>query len=374
MVERHAAVPRPERALRPHPQGAGAQARDRRQGSRQRRRGLQDRRARDRGRVRMAVPVARLHGPGLRAGRDQGRQRHLLDRLAEAAFRPERARRHARHPGGEGARHLGGRSGLVRPQRRRRCRHGCGRAREGGRQAGARAVHARPGHRLGSEGAGLDPPRPRGDRCQRQRHRLRVHQQGLLAHRRQHQRQQADRHARRAHPRHPARLRRRLRRAGGVLRVRQQAPGLGDDPAAARARLAAAHVAPARSGRPADPLRQRILHGRGGGGARRRSGRVPPAARQGSARHRGDQGRGGEVGLAVAAVAAQGPDRQQGHRPRHRLLAAQRHARARSSPRSTSTARPARSGRASSPSPTTAARSSIPTASSTPSRATSCRA
>ena len=92
----------------------------------------------------------------------------------------------------------------------------------------------------------------------------------------------------------------------------------------------------------------------------RRSDRVPPAPRQGPARHRGDQGRGGEGRLAVAAVAAQGPDRQQGQRARHRLLAAQRHARAPSSPRSMSTARPAGSGRASSRSPTTAARSSIP--------------
>ena len=57
-----------------------------------------------------------------------------------------------------------------------------------------------------------------------------------------------------------------------------------------------------------------------------RSDRVPPAPRQGPARHRGDQGRGREGTMAVAAVAAQGPDRQQGQRPRHRLLAAQRHA------------------------------------------------
>ena len=44
------------------------------QAERQRRRGVQDRGARDRGRVRMAVPVACLHGTGLRGGRDQGRQ------------------------------------------------------------------------------------------------------------------------------------------------------------------------------------------------------------------------------------------------------------------------------------------------------------
>ena len=40
-------------------------------------------------------------------------------------------------------------------------------------------------------------------------------------------------------------------------------------PAAARSRLAAAQRAPARSGRAADPFRERIVHRRGGGGARR---------------------------------------------------------------------------------------------------------
>ena len=48
-------------------------------------------------------------------------------------------------------------------------------------------------------------------------------------------------------------------------------------------------------------------------------------------------------------------------RPRHRLRAAQRHARRRSSPRSRSTAPPARSGRANSRSRMIAGRSSIPT-------------
>ena len=89
-----------------------------------------------------------------------------------------------------------------------------------------------------------------------------------------------------------AEIGRRLRRAGGILRVRQQADGVGNDPAAARPRLAAALVASARSGRAADPLRQRVVHGRSGGGAAGRSDRVPPASRQGSARRRGDQGGG----------------------------------------------------------------------------------
>ena len=119
MVGRQAAVPGIGLALRPHPQGAGAQARGRQQADRQCRRRLQDRRAGDRSRVRMAVPVPCLHGAGLRRGRDQGRQCHLLDRLAEVALRAGRHRALARHPEGEGARDLGDGSGLLRPQRRR---------------------------------------------------------------------------------------------------------------------------------------------------------------------------------------------------------------------------------------------------------------
>ncbi len=47
--------------------------------------------------------------------------------------------------------------------------------------------------------------------------------------------------------------------------------GVGDDCAAARPRLAAAQRASARSGRTADPFRQRVVHRRGGGGAQPRS-------------------------------------------------------------------------------------------------------
>ena len=93
----------------------------------------------------------------------------------------------------------------------------------------------------------------------RQSHRLRVHQQGLLARRREHQRRPAARHAGRAFPRRRAEIGRRLRRARPNPMVRQQAHGVGDDPAAARPRLAAAHarICAIRSGRkstsPANP-------------------------------------------------------------------------------------------------------------------------
>ncbi len=73
MVGREAAVPRKSvRDLRLHPQRTGAQKRSRRQDDRRRRSGLQERRARDRGGIRMAVPVPCQHGPGLRSRRHQG--------------------------------------------------------------------------------------------------------------------------------------------------------------------------------------------------------------------------------------------------------------------------------------------------------------
>ena len=289
VVGRQAAVPRPGRALRPHPQGAGAQARGRRQADRQCRRGVQDRRAGDRGRIRMAVPVACLHGAGLRGGRDQGRQRHLLDRLAEAALR---ARRHRR-------------SSLGMPARKCAAIWVVGPGSYGRNDAGDAAMDAAVlAKAVGKpvrvqytrdQGTGWDPKGPASihraraaHRRRRQRHRLRVHQQGLLPRRRATPTASKPADTLAGHFRGvDAEVGRRLRRAGGILRVRQQAHGVGDDPAAARPRLAAAQRASARSGRAADPLRQRIVHGRGGGGAQRRSDRVPPAPRQGPARHRG---------------------------------------------------------------------------------------
>ena len=324
----------------------------------------------------MAVPVACQHGAGLRAGRDQGRQGHLLDRLAEVALRAERrSPATLGMPRRQGPRDLGDRARLLRPQRRRRLPRWTPRVLAKAVGKPVRLQYTR------DQGTGWDPKGPASIHRARAAidangkviayefiskgfSRVDVNTNG----------QQADRHAGRPDPRHRAAIGRRLRRAGGILRVRQQADGVGDDPAAARPRLAAAHLASARSGRAADPLRQRVVHGRGGGGARRRSGRVPAALRQGPARHRGDQGGGREVRLGDAAVAAHAT------RPATRSRAAASPMRSatapasRSSPRSRSTARPARSGRASSPSRTTAARSSTRRLLKHASRATSCRA
>ena len=236
----------------------------------------------------MAVPVACQHGAGLRAGRDQGRQGHLLERHAEVAFRAATGvAAHARRAGRQGARDLDAGAGLLRPQRRRRRRDGRRGAGQGGRQAGARAIHARPGHRLGPEGPGLDPPA----RAPRSTPPARSSPTSSSA--------RASR-ASTSTPTAASRTTRwRARRSACALKsgdgfgvpaesyeFANKRTGVGDDPAAARPRLAAAHVASARSGRAADPLRQRIVHGRGGGGAQPRPDRVPAAAHQGSARHR----------------------------------------------------------------------------------------
>jgi hypothetical protein len=149
------------------------------------------------------VPVARLHGSGLRRGRDQGRARHLLERLAEAAFRARRHRPHARAADEQGGLHLGGRPRLLRPQRRRRLRARRGRARQADRQAGAAAIHARARHGMGPQGSSLDPQGAGRARRLEQGRGLRVPQQGLLAHRRADQRQSAEGYAGRTLPRRP---------------------------------------------------------------------------------------------------------------------------------------------------------------------------
>jgi hypothetical protein len=79
--------------------------------------------------------------------------------------------------------------GLLWPQRRRRRRDRCGLVVEGGGPAGARSGHALGGTRLGPQGSGLDPPRPRRPRPGWCRDRLCVREQELLARRHRHQRE-----------------------------------------------------------------------------------------------------------------------------------------------------------------------------------------
>ena len=122
-----------------------------------------------------------------------------------------------------------------------------------------------------------------------------------------------------------AEVRRRLRRAGGILRVSptsgsawETVPPLLDRSSPLRSRICAIRSG-RRSTSPANPSSTKWP--RPSTSIRSSSG----CARQGPARHRGHQGRGGKVRLGAAAVAAQRPDRRQGHGPRHRLCAAQRH-------------------------------------------------
>ena len=104
-----------------------------------------------------------------------------VDQLAEAALCQHRRRRAARTARGQGPHHLGDGAGFVRPQRGRRCRDGCRPDVEARGPAGARAVDAPRRHGLGSEEPGHGQPPPRRPRRRGQRHRLRVHGQGLLA-------------------------------------------------------------------------------------------------------------------------------------------------------------------------------------------------
>ena len=239
----------------------------------------------------MAVPVARRDGPGLRAGRDQGRQGQLLDRLAEVALRAERPCRAARRAAG----------------RRCTCIWQTGPGSYGRNDADDCAADAavlakavgKPVRLqyMREQGTGWDPKGP----ASIHRARAAIDAQGnVIAYEflsKGFSRVDVNTNGSKlldtlaGHTLGVAlEVRRRLRRAGGILRVRQQADGLGDDPAAARSLVAAAHVASARSGRAADPLRQRIVHGRGGGGAQPGPDRVPAEAHQGPARHGADQG------------------------------------------------------------------------------------
>ena len=185
------------------------------------------------------------------------------------------------------------------------------------------------------QGTGWDPKGPasihhgaRRDRCRGQRHRLRLPEQGLLARRRQHQRQQAVRHAGRArrsasrsNPATASACRRNPTRFANKRTAWETIAPLLD------------RASPLRTSHLRDPVGPQIhfasesFMDEVAAALERRPGRIPAALRQGPARHRRHQGGGGEGGLAIAAVAAQGPDRRQGLRPRHRLRAAQRHAR-----------------------------------------------
>ena len=148
MVAGYLAVPGAGLALRSHPQRAGAQ------GTSNKRTAMSRRRSRappGRGqRVRMAVPVACQHGPGLRSGRSQGWGRHLLERHEKSHYLRQGSRHSRQCPAREGARDLDCGARLLWPQRCRRFRPGGGRTVEGRRQAGPAARHA-------AQGTGWDP-------------------------------------------------------------------------------------------------------------------------------------------------------------------------------------------------------------------------
>ena len=275
----------------------------------------------------MAVPVPCLHGSGLRPGRDQGRQRHLLDRLAEAAFRRRTASRHARHSGREGALRSGW-SGpaptaaatpttppWTPPCWRRRSASRCG------------VQYTR------DQGTGWDPKGP----ASIHRARAAIDAAGnVIAYEFTSKGfSRVDVNTNGSKP--PDTLAGHFR--GVALKSGDNFGVPAESYEFANKRMAWETIpplldraSPLRSAHLRDPVGPQIhfasesFMDEVAAALERRSGRVPPAPRQGPARHRGDQGRGREGGLAIAAVAAEGPDRQQGQRPRHRLFATQRHA------------------------------------------------
>ena len=184
---RNVAPPFPDQnALYDHIRKAPVRKTADRQAERQRRRGVPDRGARHRGRIRMAVPVARLHGTGLRAWSTSRTARSTCWTGSQKShFVQNGLSPHARRAARQGA----SASGCRAPAAYGRndaddCCDGLRGAREGGRQAGAAAIHARPKAPAGTRRARPRSTGPRGDRRAGQRRRLRVHEQGILAHRR----------------------------------------------------------------------------------------------------------------------------------------------------------------------------------------------
>src|SRR5271166_2715311 len=218
LVRPAAALSRKFRTLPAHPSSARRQARGAGRGGRNRP-GFCRCRAGCRGGIRVAIPVACQLGPAA----------------------------------GQGARDLGPGPGLLRAQRRRRCRDRRGIIVEGGGPAGARPGHALGGAWLGPQGAGLGPPCPRGPRPRWCGDRLSLREQGLLTDRHRHQRKRPELQPRRPADGAAAEVAAGLWRARRILWFRQQASGLGDGGTLARPRLAVAHSASARPGRPADP-------------------------------------------------------------------------------------------------------------------------
>ena len=157
---------------------------------RQCRRRLQDRGPRDRGRIRMAVPVACQHGPGLRASsRSRTATATLLDRHRRSRISSRRRRRDRsmlRRRMCTASRTAG--SGSYGRNDAGDCRHRSRRSWPRRSAAGARCNIC-----ASRAPAGIPRDRPRSIapalrlRRRRQGHRLRIHQQGVLAGRRRHQ-------------------------------------------------------------------------------------------------------------------------------------------------------------------------------------------
>jgi hypothetical protein len=153
---------------------------------------------------------------------------------------------------------------------------------------------------MGPQGTRLRGADEGGARRGGQRRRLQVQGARLLRLGRLARRGRSGRHTGRPAHHRCAQAAQQLRRAVGKLRLPGQARLLADGAAAARPRLALAHLALPRSAGPADPVRERILHRRACLRSQGGSRRVPPEIRARPARCRRHQGRGRKGGMGEA--------------------------------------------------------------------------
>ena len=285
-----------------------------REAERQRRRGVQDRRARDRGRIRMAVPVARRMGPAcalveIKDGKvtcGPARRSRISCRTASP---PRSACRSA-----DVHVHLAARPGLVRPQRCRRLRDGlraCSPRRSASRCACSTcAIKAPAGTRRArprsTAPARRSTPRATSSPTSSSARDSRGSTSTPTAASRS-TRWPASRSASRSSPATASACRRNPTSSPTSARRWETIPPLLDRSSPLRTSHLRDPVGPA------DPLRQRVVHRRGGGRARARTRSSSGCKHVKDPRdQRADQGRGAEVRLGHAAVAAQGPDRRQG--------------------------------------------------------------
>ena len=181
LVGVEAELPRPRQAARAHPQGADRQARHSSARTATSTRASSRRCAIIEGEYEFPTQSHASMGPACAVADVRDGEATIWTSTQKPYDAADVRRRTARPAARQGAGDLDVRHRLLRPQRPGRRHRRRRRAVEASRPPGARAVHAPRRPRLGPEGHGLGQPQPRRARRVRQGHRLREHQQGVLA-------------------------------------------------------------------------------------------------------------------------------------------------------------------------------------------------